>query len=397
MSTLINVKYQQLGREGGLLGPPIGQEVNCHDSIGSYQEFQNGVIYWSPTTGAHAVHGPCLYKWSHLGSERGLGYPITDTEATPDGTGHFNHFRNRAGWENSVYWTRDTGAHSVLGEIRLKWKSIGWEQSLGYPVTEELDLPGGIGKFSCFRSFGASTTNVIAWSFGVGAHQTNLLAALGSLGELRYVKPALSFYQAGDAASFKSKADNRARRMQAFGNPSCSNPLNQTVDSTPYNSGADIINAIESVYFCSGFTKKVKEVHIFSHGEGVGLYAAPGDLKGGLYVRELYLRPNEREQGGCTVDLIPTGVLANDVVFVLHSCGPAEVYDTGTVKYGPFAVQLWKHLWNGGLAQAKVFGQTRHHQYTSDQLNKRAVWKEFSTMFPKGSPPRVGLPGYEEL
>lgn len=299
-----------------------------------------------------------------------------------------------------MYWTRETGAHSVFGDIRREWASLGWERHLGYPVTEELDLPGGIGKFSCFRPLGAptQTTNAVVWHPGIGAKQANLPLVLGvSLGGLRGVNPKLSFYQASDATSFKSKADSRARRIKAFGNPSFSIPLNQTIGSTPYGSGADMVESIEAVYFCSAFTQKVNEVHIFSHGEGVGLYAAWGAFKGGLYVREWYLGPSDREGGGCTVDLIPTGVLAIDVVFVLHSCGPAEVYDKGAGKYGPFAQKLWKHLWDGGLTGAKVFGQTRQHQFSREQVGKKAVWKEFSATYQQGSPPRIGLPGYEEL
>src|SRR5215207_7282221 len=67
--------------------------------------------FWSPQTGEHDVHGAILEKWASLGWERGfLGYPLTDETITPDGIGRYNHFQG-----GSVYWTPTTGAHEVHG------------------------------------------------------------------------------------------------------------------------------------------------------------------------------------------------------------------------------------------------------------------------------------------
>ncbi|PRQ10319.1 hypothetical protein C1Y63_12085, partial [Corynebacterium sp. 13CS0277] len=50
-----------------------------------------------------------------------------------DGVGRFNHFEN-----GSIYWTPSTGAHIVAGNIREYWKRQGWERSrYGYPAGEE--------------------------------------------------------------------------------------------------------------------------------------------------------------------------------------------------------------------------------------------------------------------
>lgn len=64
---------------------------------------------------------------------------MTNELGTPDGVGRFNHFRG-----GSIYWTSGTGAREVRGAIRDRWSSMGWERSsLGYPVSDEYDVPGG--------------------------------------------------------------------------------------------------------------------------------------------------------------------------------------------------------------------------------------------------------------
>jgi uncharacterized protein with LGFP repeats len=112
--------------------------------VGRFNHFQNGSIYWTQATGAWEVHGNIRNKWEALGWETGvLGYPVTDEMTTPDGIGRYNHFR-KGTTEGSIYWTPTTGAWEVHGLIREKWKSLGWETSaLGYPVSDEYAVTGG--------------------------------------------------------------------------------------------------------------------------------------------------------------------------------------------------------------------------------------------------------------
>lgn len=89
--------------------------------------------------GVSLVHGAIAQKWQALGCGAFLGQPITDELGTPDGSGRYNHFEN-----GSIYWTPWTGAFEVHGDIRARWAAMGWEQSsLGYPVSDEHDAPGG--------------------------------------------------------------------------------------------------------------------------------------------------------------------------------------------------------------------------------------------------------------
>jgi uncharacterized protein with LGFP repeats len=136
---LIQAKWAELGWEKSALGYPITDELTTPDGVGRYNHFERGSIYFTPATGAHEVRGFIRMKWEALGWEASvLGYPTTDETGTPDGVGRFNHFQN-----GSIYWTPTTGAHEVHGPIREKWASLGWEAGLGYPVTDEYAVTGG--------------------------------------------------------------------------------------------------------------------------------------------------------------------------------------------------------------------------------------------------------------
>ena len=145
----IRNKWAALGWERcAFLGYPVTDESGCPDNVGRYNHFQFGSIYWTPTTGAWSVHGAIRNKWASLGWERCpfLRYPVTDESTCPDGIGRYNHFQN-----GSIYWTPTTGAWAVYGAIRNTWASLGWERSaLGYPISDEHDLPGG-GRVSNFQ------------------------------------------------------------------------------------------------------------------------------------------------------------------------------------------------------------------------------------------------------
>ena len=134
----INVEYSNLGGNKSLLGDPLSKVLASVDGVGFYQEFENGAIYWTPFTGAHEVHGSMYKKWKSLGLEQSeLGYPVSDTEITPDKIGYYSVFENGA-----IYWTPFTGARELHTDIYEKWKSLGLERSfLGYPVTDHMPLP----------------------------------------------------------------------------------------------------------------------------------------------------------------------------------------------------------------------------------------------------------------
>ncbi len=143
----IGAHYWALGGPAGFLGFPVTDESATPDGVGRHNNFDGGTggsIYWTPATGAWSVHGGILAHWGALGWERGVvGYPVSDETGSPDGVGRYNNFSG-VGGRSSIYWTPSTGAHDVLGAIRARWGSLGWERSaLGYPVTDEYGLTGG--------------------------------------------------------------------------------------------------------------------------------------------------------------------------------------------------------------------------------------------------------------
>src|SRR5205823_14949036 len=100
--------YQSLGGSASYLSDPVGSTYQTPGG-GMAQDYRGGAIYWSPATGAHAVHGAILDHYRALGGPgSALGYPVTDETGTPDGVGRYNHFNGSGG--ASVYWTAQSGA-----------------------------------------------------------------------------------------------------------------------------------------------------------------------------------------------------------------------------------------------------------------------------------------------
>ncbi|MGI0494255.1 LGFP repeat-containing protein [Alkalinema pantanalense CENA528] len=148
---LIRAKWAALGWEKSPLGYPASDEANAGSGKGRFNHFQNGTIIWKQNTSqAFAVYGRILDKWGEKNWDSGfLGFPVTDELGTPDGIGRFNHFEG-----GSIYWTPTTGAHIVMGMIREAWKNQGWEKGrLGYPRTDELVTEGtnGKGRYNLFE------------------------------------------------------------------------------------------------------------------------------------------------------------------------------------------------------------------------------------------------------
>jgi uncharacterized protein with LGFP repeats len=132
------------------------------DSIGLMQQFDKGQIYWSPDTDAHAVYGDILKEYLAIGGPGpnllNFGFPLND-ESQAKGDGRFNEFER-----GSIYYNPRVGAHEVHGAIRDHWTALGREYGwLGFPVTDERSTPDYHGRFNHFE--GGS----IYWTPGTGA------------------------------------------------------------------------------------------------------------------------------------------------------------------------------------------------------------------------------------
>lgn len=139
----ILAKYNDMGGPAGVLGFPTSDEQGTADGTARFNTFAGtggSALYWTPNTGAHSIQGAIYAHFTAQGGEATLGAPTTDEQGTPDGTGRYNHFTNDA----SIYWTPNTGAQAIHGAIRDKWASLGWERSpLGYPTSDEFAVTGG--------------------------------------------------------------------------------------------------------------------------------------------------------------------------------------------------------------------------------------------------------------
>lgn len=80
-------KYYAAGASTSTLGFPVSNEEAGPDG-GRYSKFQSGVIYWTPTTGAHIVSGPIRGAWEYDNGGAGgpLGYPTSDEHAIAGGS-----------------------------------------------------------------------------------------------------------------------------------------------------------------------------------------------------------------------------------------------------------------------------------------------------------------------
>jgi uncharacterized protein with LGFP repeats len=187
-------KYASLGGPNGFLGSPISPEVTAPDGIGRLRDYEHGVIFWSPSTGAHEVHGAILSKYISLGATSSfLGYPTTD-ESAAAGSGRFNAFQN-----GRIYWSPSTGAHEVHGAILGEYLSLGGSASfLGFPTSDESPAPSS-GRFNTFQG------GNIYWTPTTGAHEVH--GAI--LGEYLYLGGPNSFL--GFPTSDESPAPNGGR------------------------------------------------------------------------------------------------------------------------------------------------------------------------------------------
>lgn len=169
---LIRDNWGSLGHENSGLGFPTSDELRIAGRAEQivYQTFEGGISYYAPGAGAHEVRGAILAEYAALGHESSaLGFPITNELAAPDRTGRFEVFQG-----GSIYWSPLTGAHEIQGDIREKWGAIGYEGSvLGYPASDEHDVPGGRQSDFLFGS--------ITWRPSTGAFVSGFLAPISSV------------------------------------------------------------------------------------------------------------------------------------------------------------------------------------------------------------------------
>ncbi len=123
-----------------VLGAPVTDDAPVPGGRGAFVRFQEGDVYWSPETGAQLVRGEILTAWRNAGGATGrLGFPTTSDARTPEGRGFVVRFEG-----GDVYWSPTTRARVVVGSIRDTWLEAGGTTGyLGFPTSDDTPTGGG--------------------------------------------------------------------------------------------------------------------------------------------------------------------------------------------------------------------------------------------------------------
>lgn len=133
----IGTRYAEIGAEAGPLGRCTEDEYGING--GRIQDFEHGAMYWTNDTGAWEVYGDIGKKYAGDGGPASaVGWPVSGELSTPGDAGRFNRFQH-----GNIYASA-AGTHPVYGAIFAEWGRHGFEQGrFGFPTTDEFDISGG--------------------------------------------------------------------------------------------------------------------------------------------------------------------------------------------------------------------------------------------------------------
>ncbi len=149
----IYAKYKLLNDVQGWLGLPINDELpEPHE--GRSVHFEHGAIYWTIRTAAFEVHGAILSCYS--GTRDVLGYPVSDEQPILNGS---TEIGRQSRFENGIiFWSSSSGAHELHGELLAAYLTqfggpIGLPSraTLGFPISNQKSSPSGRKIFNNFQ------------------------------------------------------------------------------------------------------------------------------------------------------------------------------------------------------------------------------------------------------
>ena len=133
-TSAISSRYAALGGASSFLGAPAGTEYDL--TGGRARNFSGGRLYWSASTGAHPVNGGILNRYLAVGGPSGLGFPTSDSLNAAGGrASYFTGGR--------IYWSSSTGAHALRGAILTKYLAAGGPANYGFPTSDVVNVTGG--------------------------------------------------------------------------------------------------------------------------------------------------------------------------------------------------------------------------------------------------------------
>jgi uncharacterized protein with LGFP repeats/GH25 family lysozyme M1 (1,4-beta-N-acetylmuramidase) len=154
--------WQSARAQSVTIGFPVGAEVCGIRGGGCFQNFQGGVLLFSPATGAFTVTGKLLDFWQKGGYENGsLGYPTSFPKCNLPSAGCLQSFE-----KGSVAYSSATPVQMVsAGAMRDGWNAYGSVTgSLGYPTSS---MYCGLTNDGCFQMF---AKGALMYSPSSGAH-----------------------------------------------------------------------------------------------------------------------------------------------------------------------------------------------------------------------------------
>lgn len=130
-------KWTDLGGSTGMPGPAVDATTDIGGGF-LMRRYENAWIYWSQNTGAKAVYGPALQRYSEINGHSGpLGPATADPSATSVAGTTVNRFVGGA-----IYTAANTGANEVFGGIWSRYSALGADRSaLGVPTGRETAGP----------------------------------------------------------------------------------------------------------------------------------------------------------------------------------------------------------------------------------------------------------------
>ena len=133
--TLVNTRpHNPANGSGTDYGNFAGRPVNT-----AWLDLKTGDAQLGQCATPHATVGHIETHYASLGGCRSpLGHPITSELGTPGATGFYTTFQN-----GGIYWSFWTNAHAVIGATYTAWAQQGWETGkLGFPTVDERDVNG---------------------------------------------------------------------------------------------------------------------------------------------------------------------------------------------------------------------------------------------------------------
>ncbi len=214
-----------------IIGLPTSDEVNTSIAAGGrVNHLSNGVIFWSPSTGAHVLYGAIRAEYQATASETDaygqnvqklIGLPTSDEANSPIAAGaRLNHFSH-----GTIYWSGATGAHVVFGAIGAEYNHLASETDaygqnvqkiVGLPTSDEVTVPGVSGarknSFQHGNIFWSPNTGATSSTGQSGACTT----ASAGRAATSASRPTTSSAAALSASRTSSTATNTGRRRVAL-------------------------------------------------------------------------------------------------------------------------------------------------------------------------------------